>query len=107
MNVVVSSVNCAHLTFDYSNLATTSTRQSRRNLNNLLRPRDIDIESLRGGAHATDHFTGPDIFAKQRYPAIFKFAYGAKRISLVGRLIALEPVLQKFPAKRPIVAIYP
>src|SRR5882757_6283904 len=105
MNVVVSSVNCAHLTFDYSNLATTPTRQS-RNLSSLLRPRDIDIERLRGGAHAANHFAGPDIFAKQRDPAIFKLAHGAKRISLVGRLIGVEAVLRKFAGKRHIVGIY-
>src|SRR5260370_40929499 len=106
MNMVVSSVNCALLNLDYSNPATTSTGQSGRNLNNLLRPRDIDIESLRGGAPAANHFAGPDIFAKQRDPAIFKFAHGAKKISLVGRLIGLETLLRKVSGKRHNVGIY-
>ena len=52
-------------------------------------PGEVNIEGLDCGADAADDFAGPEFGAEEGDPAVFWFADGAEKVSLVGGLVGV------------------
>src|SRR4029077_2790357 len=62
----------------------------------LLGPRQVDIKRLQRRPDAAHDFAGPQLVAKQRHPAVLRFADRAKCIARVSRLVCVEPAMRQF-----------
>src|SRR6266404_8995222 len=55
-----------------------------------MRPRDMHVKRLHGGAHAADGFARPKRLTQDREPAIFQFTDYTKSITRVVRLVRVQ-----------------
>jgi len=68
----------------------------------LVGPCDVHVKRLKCRAHTADHFAGPQFFAKQSDPAVFRFTDSAKCVARIGGLIGVESALGEFARERAI-----
>src|SRR5882762_7722418 len=88
-----------------SNLATTRMPVNQRGSKpgrHSIGPRNVDVKRLNRRPHPADDFAGPERFAQQRHPAVFRLANGAKRVARVDRLVRIQPALRQGARERGI-----
>src|SRR6266446_6857129 len=63
-------------------------------------PRNVDVKRLNRRPQSPDDFAGPERFAQQSHPAVFRLANGAKRVAGVRRLVRVQPALREVAFER-------
>src|ERR1700731_3793182 len=62
----------------------------------LIGARDVHVKTLKRGAHTADDFAGPQCFAEQSDPTVFRFTDSAECVARIGGLIGIEPAFGEF-----------
>src|SRR5229473_69874 len=63
-------------------------------------PRNVDVKRLNRRPQSPDDFAGPERFAQQSHPAVFRLANSAKRVAGVRRLVRVQPALREVAFER-------
>src|ERR1700722_6427083 len=57
---------------------------------------NVHVKRLKRGPHTADDFAGPQFFAEQSDPTVFRFTDSAECVARIGGLIGIQPAFGEF-----------